>query len=118
MNDASRRVALRWCLVIVIVHLGAVFAASAAQNLRWGHSSLAWEAGRFLRWVDLPVYWAIDRAIRGITSVPAGWPIGAAWTSVLLEVSAHGLIGGVFYAVATWVTVVLFYRRSPSESRP
>lgn len=111
MINTPRRLALRWAAIFALVHAVVVFAASAVNNLLWGKTPFAWEAGRFLRSVDFPVFWAIDRGMREITSLPRGWPLDWLWTSVLIQSFYHAAIGGVFYALLAATVAFLLGRR-------
>lgn len=116
----SHRLALRCSLIVAFLHAAVVVVASLVKNLLWNKASFAWEAGHLLRLIDMPVYWAIERAMRQITSVPEYWPFGVVSTSIILESVSHSLIGGVFYATLAAVLTLLIHRhrrqRAPVHS--
>ncbi len=102
----NRHVAIRWAAIVAIIHAGVVTVASMVYSFLLGRE-ISWAAARFLRVVDWPVYWAIERTGSELAAMlleegyrlPASWPLGAIWTSVLIQSFSHAVIGGALYAL-------------------
>ncbi len=118
MTKETPRFALRWAAIAAIVHAVVVSIASMVYCLLLG-KQVSWAAARFLRVIDWPVYWAIERGVSEASAVllkdgyrlPASWPLDTIWTAVLFLSFFHVVIGGAFYAVLAAIVALVIHRR-------
>lgn len=114
----KRQVALRWAAIAVIIHGLVVSTGTLVYCLLIGKQASR-VAGAFLRAVDWPVLWAIQRAVNAASAMlledgyrlPASWPLDPIWTTVLFVGLAHIVIGGALYALLAAILALVIDRR-------
>jgi hypothetical protein len=117
MTTDRRRKIVRCCRWVVLAHTAFVLVAVVSKNAMWGSGAPWWSIDRVLRFIDLPVLWAVDRTVQSMPLIPPWAAFGRLWVATSVsEFVAYGLFGGAFYALLVAAIVFLRERKHGTTS--